>query len=154
MTEEKPIIDQLYLLQKFPGKGGWTFALIPEIPMEKRFPFGWMKVRGSIDNYILEHYKLMPDGKGHLFLPVKSEIRKFIKKEAGDWVRIILFEDHSSKQIPEEILDCLKVAPLALTRFHELPEWEQKYYMDSIIEAKKQDTKVERIVKMIDRLNY
>jgi hypothetical protein len=27
---EKPLTDKEYLLEKFPGKGGWTFARIPE----------------------------------------------------------------------------------------------------------------------------
>lgn len=28
---EKPLVDKDYLLQKFEGKGGWTYAEIPEI---------------------------------------------------------------------------------------------------------------------------
>jgi hypothetical protein len=152
--QEKPLINKRYQLQRFPGKGGWTYALIPEIPMEKRFPFGWMKVRGKIDGFELNNYKLMPDGNGHLFLPVKAAIRKQIKKEAGDWVKIVLFEDKRPQSIPKEILDCLKEAPLALQRFNELPDWEKKSYIDSILDAKKPETKANRIVKMIGDLSY
>ena len=27
--KEEPLVDKEYLLEKFPGKGGWTYALIP-----------------------------------------------------------------------------------------------------------------------------
>jgi hypothetical protein len=26
---EKPLVNKEYLLEKFPGKGGWTYAAIP-----------------------------------------------------------------------------------------------------------------------------
>jgi hypothetical protein len=152
--KKSPLIDKSYLLEKFPGKGGWTYALIPEIPMQKRFPFGWMKVRGRIDAFVLDNYKLMPLGNGQLFLPVNSKIRKAIKKEAGAHVHIILFEDERPPGVPDEILDCLNDAPKAKVRFFKLPDWEQKLYVDSILNAKNQDTKVKRIVRMIEKLNY
>jgi len=152
--DKKPFIENDYLLQKFEGKGGWTYALIPEVSKEKRFPFGLKKVNGSIDNYKLENCTLMPFGNGQLFLPVKAEIRKSIKKEAGEWVRIILFGEESPEVIPADILECLKEAPNAYKRFKELPDLEQKEEIDAIMEAKRQDTKVEKIVRLIDKLNY
>ena len=30
METEKPVVNKKYLLEKFPGKGGWTYAVIPE----------------------------------------------------------------------------------------------------------------------------
>ena len=48
-TTEKPWVDREYLLEKMPFKGGWTYTVIPEIPQDKHAPFGWVKVRGSID---------------------------------------------------------------------------------------------------------
>jgi hypothetical protein len=37
---EKPLIDKKYLLEKFQGKGGWTYASIPDISQDKHSPFG------------------------------------------------------------------------------------------------------------------
>lgn len=31
MNEENLLLKQSYLLQKSPGKGGWTYAEIPEV---------------------------------------------------------------------------------------------------------------------------
>lgn len=36
----KPLVNKQYLLEKFEGMGGWTFARIPEIIKDKKAPFG------------------------------------------------------------------------------------------------------------------
>ena len=83
MSEE--LVNKTYLLEKFQGKGAWTFAQIPEILQDKNAPFGWVRVRGTIDGFEIKGYHLMPMGNGKLFLPVKAEIRKKIKKQSGDF---------------------------------------------------------------------
>ena len=151
--EEQPLVDKEYLLEKYPGKGGWTYATIPEVLQNKNNPFGWVKVRGSIDGYEFKQYKLMPAGKGRLFLPVKAAIRKNIGKQAGDYVHIILFSDESKIAIPEEIMDCFALEPKkSLETFLNFTEGEQKTYLDWIYEAKTDETKAKRILKMMERL--
>lgn len=76
----KPVVDKTYLLEKIQGKGGWTYAEIPEIRPDKHSHFGWVKVKGSIDNFEINQYNLQPLGNGNLFLPVKAAIRKKIGK--------------------------------------------------------------------------
>lgn len=96
----------------------------------------------------------MPMGNGKLFLPVKAAIRKKIKKEAGDWVRVKLFIDKTPTEIPEEIIECFKnEPPKVYETFLSFTEGEQKAYIDWIYEAKKEDTKVERIVAMMGRVS-
>ncbi len=152
-SEEKPLVNKKYILQKYPGKGGWTYAEIPEILQNKNNPFGWVKVKGSIDGFELKNYKLMPMGNGKLFLPVKAEIRKKINKEAGDFVNIILFADDSLYEIPNEILECFQNEHNEISEvFFNFSEGEQKSYINWIYEAKTQKTKTQRIVTMIERL--
>jgi hypothetical protein len=149
----KPLIIKEYQLKKFPGKGGWTYAEIPEVSQDKNSPFGWVKVRGSIDDYELKFYKLMPMGNGKLFLPVKASIRRKINKQVGDFVSIILYKDETPLSIPEEIIECFKNEPLqAYENFIGFTEGEQKAYLDWIYDAKKEETKADRIVKMIGRV--
>ncbi|MEO1053604.1 MAG: DUF1905 domain-containing protein [Bacteroidota bacterium] len=81
-------VNKKYLLKKLPGKSGWTYAEIPKIPQDRKAHFGWVRVNGSIDDYPLNKFKLMPMGNGTLFQPVKAAIRKKIGKEAGDHVQI------------------------------------------------------------------
>lgn len=148
----KPLVDNKYLLEKFHGKGGWTFARIPEIPQDKHTHFGWVKVRGTIDSFEIRKYHLMPMGNGNLFLPVKAEIRKKIKKNEGDYVHVILYPDNEPLDIPEEMLLCLNEEPKALTFFKSLTESEQKFYIQWIYSAKKEETKINRLAKTINRL--
>jgi len=153
MKGEKPLVNSEYLLQKFPGKGGWTYAEIPEIVQNKKSPFGWVKVRGTIDGFNLKQYKLMPMGKGRLFLPVKAEIRKEIKKQAGDYVHVILYADESSLEIPAEIIECFKNEPKKIfEHFQSFSEGEQKAYLDWIYNSKTDETKAIRIIRMMDKV--
>lgn len=149
---EDPIVNQDLLLQKFPGKGGWTYAEVPKGDIEKQSKFGWVKVKGTIDDYKIQGYSLMPIKGGKLFLPVKSEIRKQIKKQAGDHVRVKLFRDDSVFTIPEEIFDCLQLEPLSYERFMMLSPSHQREYVKWIYSAKKEETKAERINKMINKI--
>jgi hypothetical protein len=153
MQADKPLVDKDFLLEKFPGKGGWTYAVIREIPPARNAHFGWVKVSGSIDGFPLKNYRLMPMGKGVLFLPVRAEIRKRIGKEAGDSVRIILFLEDTIPEVSGEIMDCFETEPpKALETFLALTEEERKAYLDWIGEARREETKTERIAKMMDQL--
>lgn len=149
---EKPLVCKEYLLQKFPGKGGWTYAAIPEVLQNKDSPFGWVKVKGSIDGFEFKKSHLAPMGNGQLFFPVKKEIRKKIKKEAGDYVLIILYPDTEPTEVPDEMLLCLQDEPAALRFFNSLPDNEKQNFVKWIYAAKTDDAKVDRIAKTIDRL--
>lgn len=148
----KPLVNKKYLLEKFNGKGGWTYARLPEIRKDKKNPFGWVKVRGTIDGYEIRKYHLMPMGNGNLFLPVKAEIRKQIGKKAGDKVHVILYPDNEPLEVPEEMLLCLKDEPAALKFFNTLSESERKFYISWVYSAKREETRISRMAKTIDRL--
>lgn len=151
-SNEKPLVDQDYLLQKMEGKGGWTYAAIPEIVQDKHAYFGWVKVRGTIDNYEIANYHLMPMRNGQLFLSVKAEIRKKIGKNEGDWVHVTLYSQELPTVVPDDFLLCLQDEPVAYQRFQRLSEIEQKAIMDWIYAAKRDDQKVERIAQTLDKL--
>ena len=148
----KPLVNKKFLLEKFAGKGGWTFARVPEIVQDKKNHFGWVKVKGTIDGFEIRKYHLMPMGEGKLFLPVRAEIRKKIKKTEGDYVQVILYPDNEPLEIPGEMLSCIREEPKALEFFNSLSESEQKYYIQWIYSAKKEETKIDRLAKCINRL--
>ena len=150
---EKPLVDKKYLLEKCSGTGGWVYTIIPEILPDKKSPFGWVKVKGSIDGFEISKYHLMPSGKGTLMLFVKSEIRKKIKKEAGDYVHVILYPDNEPLEIPEELLLCLQEDAEALQSFNSLNENEKYNYVKWIYAAKTDQTKVDRIAKTLVNLS-
>jgi Domain of unknown function (DUF1905)/Bacteriocin-protection, YdeI or OmpD-Associated len=149
---KKPLVNKEYLLEKYTGKGGWTYAAISQILQDKHSPFGWVKVKGYIDNYEIKNYKLMPMGNGLLFLPVKAEIRKKIGKKEGDWINVVLYLDNAPTEIPEEFLECLKEDPTAYKSFLSYTNGQQKEFMDWIYSAKTDNTKVKRIVETLNKL--
>jgi len=119
-------IDRKYKLEKWPGKGGWTYAAIPEIVQNPENPFGWVTVKGRIDQVDFVRTRLMPMGSGKLFFPVKAALRKKIGKTAGDWVHIVLEPDDSNFTIPEVISSCLEDNPVEKQRFSALPAADQE----------------------------
>jgi hypothetical protein len=149
---EKPIIRKKILLEKFPGKGGWTFAALPGVLPAKHTHFGWRKVKGSIDDFSFSQYYLMPMGNGNLFLPVKAAIRKQLNKKAGDWVMVELYPDDAPLPVPEDLLNCLADEPKAEKFFYSLNESEQKQYFDWISGTSIESTRIERMAAVVNRL--
>lgn len=154
MKSNKPFVNGEFLLQKTPGKGGWTYVSIPGKIKDKSNTFGWVKVKGSIDDFPIAQYNIMPLNDGHMFLPVKAAIRKKIRKWQGDYVQIILYLDDDPIRIPEEIKECFRQEPASLlSTFQSFTEGQQKAYLDWIYAAKHEDTKANRIAQMMYKLS-
>ena len=148
----KPLVNKKYLLEKYPGKGGWTYARIPEIKQDKKAHFGWVKVRGTVGSFEFRTYPLIHIGDSNLFLPLNAPIITSLGKKGGDFVHVILYPDNEPLDVPYEILMCLKDEPKALKFFNSISESEQKFYIQYIYSSKKEETKIERMAKSINRL--
>lgn len=72
---EKALTNKKYLLEKFAGKGGWTYAPVPGIRGDSSKAFGMIRVKSSIDDHGIGGYHLMPMKNGDL---VKADVRKKI----------------------------------------------------------------------------
>jgi hypothetical protein len=147
----KPLVKKNILLEKFPGKGGWTYARLPGVKPDPHAHFGWIKVRGLIDDVEIRQYHLMPMGNGELFLPVKAETRKKIKKEAGDTVKVVLYRDDDEIYIPEELQACLDLDPDAKKTFSKLPMDQQREVIRYIYKLKNPDNRAERIAELMKK---
>ncbi|MBK8701061.1 MAG: DUF1905 domain-containing protein [Saprospiraceae bacterium] len=150
---DRQIFEGIVVMEKYPGKGGWTYAALGGLSSNVNRKFGMIRVKGSIDDYQISQYNLMPMGNGCMFLPVKSAIRKKLGKEAGDSVFVKLFEDSSSVVISDEIMACLDDEPGVRDKFLRLPESTKKIHIDHIMEVKHPDKRSERILKMMEILS-
>jgi len=130
----------------------WTYVVIPEFPADLKTRLGTARVRGFIDSYELKQYNLLPLKGGGMMLPFNAAVRKKIGKGVGDFVQVVLYPDDSPVVIPDDLLACLLDSPKAHNFFLSLSESNQKYYIDWIEAAKKMETKVERMFKMVERL--
>jgi Domain of unknown function (DUF1905)/Bacteriocin-protection, YdeI or OmpD-Associated len=127
-----------------PGGGG-AFVTIP-FDVEKTFGKKKPKIKATIEG---EPYRgtLVRMGGPHHVLIVLKEIRAKIGKGFGDEVEIELEEDLDPRQveIPPDLLNSLEADPLALELFNRLSYTHQKEYVRWINEAKREQTRLERI---------
>lgn len=121
---------------------------MPHLPKKKN---STVRVRGFIDDYALDGIHIWAMKKG-TFLAVKTEIRKAIKKESGDMVKLQLFLDEPASAIPDDFLECLKEEPKLLAYFQKLPPAKQTEIIDWIFAAKTEDEKISRMAKTIQKL--
>lgn len=112
--------------------------------------FGMIKVKGRIDDYAIEKMFIMPMGNGELFLPVKAALRKHLKKQAGDMVKVILYKDESEFEVPEVFMTCLRDDPEAVKHFDTFSTREKKQYIDWINRALKEQTQIDRMAIAIN----
>lgn len=146
------LTDKEYQLERFSGKGGWTYISLPEIPKDKEAAFGTVKVKGTIDSYELSDVNLM-SFSGVLIMAVRAEIRKAIGKEEGDYVHVKLYKDTGIFQIPDDFMQRLADDGV-LDIFKSYKKWEQRMCIKWIFSAKREETVKERITKTIFKLKH
>lgn len=146
-----PIFDDEIRMEKQVAKGGWTFITMPvmnHLPKKKN---STVRVRGFIDDYELKDIHIWAMKKG-TFLAVKTEIRKAIKKEAGDTVKLTLWLDEPQMVIPEDFLICLREEPKLLQLFENYSEQKKNEITGWIFSAATEDDKITRIGKTLENL--
>ncbi len=148
----KPIFKKVVTMEKYPGKGGWTYAALDGVLQNSHRVFGMLRVRGTIDHCVLNQYNVMPMSDGRLFLPIKKSIRKILKKEAGDTVNITLYKDDSLIEIPQDLQLCFNDNSYAESQFNKLNLSIKKKHIDYINAAKKIETKANRIGQLMNAL--
>lgn len=147
------IVEGKFILERFSGKGGWTYIKLPGDLITGGKAFGMMKISGSIDNFSFQGKHLLPMGNGFVLLPVAKPIRKLIQKEEGDEVEVKFFREEIPSKLPEELKDCLKEEPGKLESFKNLSSKDQKHWIEFIYSVDDLDTRTTRIIKLLDSLD-
>ena len=127
-----------------------------------RFPFsteelfnkkGQVKIKALIDS---ENYRgsLVNMGMGCHVLGITQEIRKKINKSFGDSVEIVIEEDTEARNVivPNELKKEFSKSKKAEQFFNSLSYSNRKEYVRWIEEAKKEETKLNRLKMTIEKL--
>ena len=136
-----------------PAGGGGAFVVIP-FDVEKTFGKKRVKIKATI-NGELYRGTLVRMGTSHHILGVLKEIRQRIGKSFGDEVDIEFEEDLEMRQveIPSDLQIALQAEPTAQALFNRLSFTHQKEYVLWITEAKREQTRLARIMRTIEMLN-
>ncbi len=126
-----------------------------EIPfdVEKEYGKKRVKVKALIDGELYRG-SLVRMGLPCWWLGVTQEMRKKIRKNPGDSVEIVLEEDLEERviEVPLEVAAVLKTSPKAARFFESLSYTSKKEYIRWISEAKKEETRKSRLLRLISLL--
>jgi hypothetical protein len=147
-----PIFKGKLVIQKFEGKGGWHYIAIPKLSSTPGKPFGMRVVKGKIDSITFAEKRLMPIGDGKLMLPLDANTRKQLGKKVNDSIVVELYDTIVNVIIPKELEDCLALEPSKASIFYKLPPSHKRQWINYIYESKKEETRANRIIKMLDSL--
>jgi hypothetical protein len=150
--KDTELVSGDFLLEKYPGKGGWTFITIPPVKPGKSKPFGFNRVKGKINGFEFKRAGIWKMKSGSYFFPVNSAMRKSIGRQAGDTVQVVLYRDDEQVSVPDEILVCLKEDAVVMKKFTALSPSRQAEYIKWILSAKKEQTRIDRIAAMMNNL--
>lgn len=114
---------------------------------------GRVKVKALIDGCPYRGSLVKMGGDCHI-LGITKQLRKETGKDPGETVHVILEEDTEERivETPDDLLKLLKTEPELLNFFNGLSYTHRKEYVRWIIEAKKEETRKNRLVKAIGLL--
>jgi hypothetical protein len=136
-------------LQK--GDGGGAFVEFP-LDVKKEFGKGRVPFRATIDGEPYRGTMVKYGSPKHMILVLKA-IREKIKKDVGDEIDIWLVEDNEERtiEVPADFRKVLKREKLEKL-FDELSYTHKREYITWICDAKKEETRLNRIEKAVLKL--
>jgi len=143
--------SEIEKFDKMGEKTGWTYVFIPFDISEKINPKvkKSYRVKGTIDKLPIRQTSLLPMGDGNFILPLKADLRKKLKKQQGEKVKLALEIETQEFQLSNDFLICLNEDKSAEKFFYSLTGSHQKYFSNWIDNAKTIETKSKRIAQAI-----
>lgn len=133
--------------------GGGAFV---EVPFDVEAAFGAKKpkVKAMIEGVPYRGTLVRMGSERHILIILKG-IREQVGKTFGDEIKITVEADTQPREIemPRELLKELKKDKDAKSVFDKLSYTHQKEYVTWINEAKKEETRLNRIMKTVEMLN-
>jgi Domain of unknown function (DUF1905)/Bacteriocin-protection, YdeI or OmpD-Associated len=141
-------------------KTGWSYIRVPATLAGKLMPGNKksFRVKGKLDDHVIEKVALLPMGEGDFIMALKANVRKTLRKQKGDSLRVELEVDKAVIKPPKDLMECLADEPAALAYFSSLPKSHQNYFGNWVREAKTEGTRTKRLACVVTamerRLNF
>lgn len=132
------------------GKMDATYVIFP-YDVKENFGAVRVKVKVKFDG-VLYRGSLVRMGLAEGYpLIITKEIRSKINKDAGDFVNVELEQDLEERrvEVPDDFIKALKMNKLDKV-FGKMSFTHRKEYVNSILDAKKPETRLRRIEKALD----
>ena len=132
--------------------GGGAFVEIP-FDVEEAFGAKRAKVRALIEGVPYRGLLVRMGGEHHILIILKG-IREQIGKTFGDEIQVTVEPDLEERviEIPKDLMKELKKDKEAKAFFDKLSYTHRKEYVNWVTEAKKEETRQNRIIKTIEML--
>lgn len=139
-------------IKQLDGKIKWTVFYFPYPTSEHFGSVSKIPVRIKVDGHPFDH-TLLPSKNGH-YLVYNEFIRRAVGKKLGDSVHVTLENDTKKRElvVPAYIEDSIKDAGV-FELFLNQPEYLKREQVNFIEVAKKEETKINRVNKLINRLS-
>lgn len=138
-------------IMRLEGKIKWNVFYFPYSAIEEFGSKGNIPVLISVDGHNFEH-TLLPSRNGH-YLVYNEFIRQLVGKDIGDIVHVVLEKDTKERKyiVPEHIEKALKEGGV-FEIYLKQPDYLKREQVNYIEIAKKEETKVNRLAKLISTL--
>jgi hypothetical protein len=125
----------------------------PPFDVEKVFGAKRVKVIATFDG--LEYRGSLVRMGGCYMLGMTQEIRKKIGKDFGDTIEVTIEKDETTRivEVPSDLQEAMKNHPEAQLTFDKLSYTGKREYVLWITEAKRTETRTDRVEKAIARLS-
>lgn len=132
---------------------GGAWVAIP-FDVEAHFGSKRPRIKAQIEGVAEYRGTLVRMGAPHHILVILKSIREQLGKQPGDIIHITLWPDTDERivDIPVELSIPLAAAPNLQDVFRKLSYTHQKEYVQYITEAKRPETRVRRIQKVLEML--
>lgn len=127
-----------------------------EFPFDVKAEFGSnkpVKIKVWFEGYF-ERKSLMPLGGGKFRITLSGKVREAIGRTFGDSVGVVVEKDTEPRTVetPEYLQWLLDNEPDMKKAYDRMPWSEKKFFTDYIIQASSDDTRVDRINLLFERL--
>ena len=140
-------------VERFAGIGSGFRVFVPISVPDEFGTRGTVRVRGFMNQQPIER-ALLPHGDGTHFLLLSHKLCKGANVQHGQVARFRLQQDHRVREavIPEELEVAFDLEPEAKSVFESLAPSYQRNICDYISEAKRPETREQRMNMMLNRL--